>query len=268
MNNFSQPLQLKKVSGHICSECSSSFKERSKLKRHIMEVHKSGSSNKLLFSCSFCGAAFKRKEHLKRHLNSKHTNGKFRCPLCPRELLEKFRMKAHLQKYHHLTSCEHCQEFQTKETITTHCCSSQTRAISIGVIYPCDKCKICFLRKEIRTSHHCAKEVDTLSTDLSSIAKLEADDSTSIGKTSSDKSQPESSSNIISRKAHGTPTDFLEFLNFPQKKLKDNSLEDDSSSDLLSIFSNLEYAERLETPKDRIGYFEAPESSELMSIDF
>ena len=55
---------------HLCSQCQTSFKSKSGLKRHSMVVHE----GKKQFSCSECSLNFYEKRDLKLHFYRKHAN--------------------------------------------------------------------------------------------------------------------------------------------------------------------------------------------------
>ncbi len=77
-----------------CSECSRSFKDNSKLQRHIREAHSAQQKHQ----CSVCGRIFRRLENLQRHLRNKNVHK--HCSVCGRK---DFQNHLQLQR-HRLTS--------------------------------------------------------------------------------------------------------------------------------------------------------------------
>ena len=60
---------------YSCSQCSSKFKQRFKLTRHIKSVHTQDE-----FQCDKCTSSFGRKDDLEKHKHRKHTIKK--CDKC------------------------------------------------------------------------------------------------------------------------------------------------------------------------------------------
>lgn len=73
INNNSREIDCKDLE---CTLCGRSFSRKSKLSRHVREMHLNIKS----FSCELCGKLFKRKSHLKRHMVSHSSEPKpFHC---------------------------------------------------------------------------------------------------------------------------------------------------------------------------------------------
>jgi len=140
-----------------CTKCGKSYRNNSKLNRHIREIHEASSA--LGYNCNFCAKNFKRQEHLNRHVRAKHLNLRFRCSLCPRELLEKTRMKLHFINIHKLVRCHGCGVFIEKQSEAgAHICSDELHnaplsKVNHGVFFDCLRCKLCFLSQGELRAH-------------------------------------------------------------------------------------------------------------------
>ncbi|KAG7805828.1 hypothetical protein KL921_005259 [Ogataea angusta] len=84
------PTALKKFR---CSQCTSSFTRRSRLKEHCRKVHE---GEKLVFRCDHCDKVMSSRENLNRHMIG-HTD-KYRCPYCGKRHDRSDRFQRHIQK--------------------------------------------------------------------------------------------------------------------------------------------------------------------------
>ncbi|KAG7899558.1 hypothetical protein KL907_004910 [Ogataea polymorpha] len=84
------PTALKKFR---CSQCTSSFTRRSRLKEHCRKVHE---GEKLVFRCDYCDKVMSSRENLNRHMIG-HTD-KYRCAYCGKRHDRSDRYQRHIQK--------------------------------------------------------------------------------------------------------------------------------------------------------------------------
>ena len=63
---------------YSCLQCSSKFKHKFNLTRHIKTVHTSDA----MYSCLQCSSKFKHKFNLTRHIKTVHTSDEFKCDQC------------------------------------------------------------------------------------------------------------------------------------------------------------------------------------------
>ena len=80
-----------------CDICSSLFKTKHSLKRHIASVH----DGKKSFKCNVCNASFAGKRELNRHVESVHERKKpFKCNICDASFGYKFVLNKHVLSVH------------------------------------------------------------------------------------------------------------------------------------------------------------------------
>lgn len=93
---------------HACKLCTSKFKMRGDLQRHVKIVHE----RQKLYSCSTCGKSFGHSGHLNRHVNSVHLQRRrFKCPLCGFQFFQASHLQSHMNHVHgekKSIECEHC----------------------------------------------------------------------------------------------------------------------------------------------------------------
>lgn len=93
---------------HACKLCSSKFKMRGDLQRHVKIVHE----RQKLYTCSTCGKSFGHSGHLNRHVNSVHLQRRrFKCPLCGFQFFQASHLQSHMNHVHgekKSIECEHC----------------------------------------------------------------------------------------------------------------------------------------------------------------
>ena len=81
------------ASMHSCLQCSSKFKQKFNLTKHLKSVH-----NPEKFKCEQCASSFGRMDHLNRHKQMKHTLQK--CEECEFSTCEKCGLEYHMLEKH------------------------------------------------------------------------------------------------------------------------------------------------------------------------
>lgn len=93
---------------HGCTLCSSRFKMRGDLQRHVKIVHEGQKS----YTCTTCGKSFGHSGHLNRHVNSVHLQQRrFKCPLCGFQFFQASHLQSHMNHIHgdkKCMECDHC----------------------------------------------------------------------------------------------------------------------------------------------------------------
>ena len=80
-----------------CNICSSLFKTKPGLKRHIATLH----DGKKPFKCNVCDASFAQKAHLNTHVASVHEGKKpFHCNICDASFAQKPHLNTHVASIH------------------------------------------------------------------------------------------------------------------------------------------------------------------------
>ena len=81
----------------LCSECSSAFKFKNSLVKHIKAIH-----NKLEFKCDVCEKSYNYKTNLRRHISVAHgeSSVKYQCGQCNKFYLYSCTLKKHIRKNH------------------------------------------------------------------------------------------------------------------------------------------------------------------------
>lgn len=120
---------------HCCKLCSSKFKMRGDLQRHVKIVHE----RQKLYSCSTCGKSFGHSGHLNRHVNSVHLQRRrFKCPLCGFQFFQASHLQSHMNHVHgekKSIECEHCGvRVKSQSAMRYHLtvCSTLNTGISSG----------------------------------------------------------------------------------------------------------------------------------------
>ena len=91
------------ISDHVldtslkCDKCSSVFKTKGNLKRHIESVHE----GKKPFKCNICDSSFSRNTHLNAHIASVHEGKKpFKCNICDASFTQRKNLNGHIASVH------------------------------------------------------------------------------------------------------------------------------------------------------------------------
>lgn len=80
-------------SSHQCAECDASFPTRSRLKRHVLGVHRQVRN----FPCSECPRMFSQKSHLSKHFLDVHEQRRdHKCPDCGKLFSSPYKVKRHM----------------------------------------------------------------------------------------------------------------------------------------------------------------------------
>lgn len=93
---------------HACKKCSSRFKMRGDLLRHVKIVHE----GKKMYTCQFCSKKFGHSGHLNRHIQSVHLHQRrFKCQLCGFQFYQASHLQSHMNHIHNEkkgTTCKGC----------------------------------------------------------------------------------------------------------------------------------------------------------------
>lgn len=82
---------------HACTRCTSRFKMRGDLLRHVKTVHE----GKKMFTCETCGKAFGHSGHLNRHISSVHLRQRrFKCEYCGFQFFQASHLQSHIGHIH------------------------------------------------------------------------------------------------------------------------------------------------------------------------
>lgn len=93
---------------HVCKMCTSRFKMRGDLLRHVKTVHE----GKKMYTCKTCGKAFGHSGHLNRHVSSVHLQQRrFKCQFCGFQFFQASHLQSHIGHIHSAKKpyrCEFC----------------------------------------------------------------------------------------------------------------------------------------------------------------
>ena len=156
-----------------CELCTSKFKRKDKLTRHMREIHDETNINHHYsinsdlpihlvnpYYCKVCGKRFKRKEHVKQHeelMNCQKTEI-LKCQQCDKTFSDQKTLKQHTKLVHVATAsykCEKCDfSFVRKGDLLRH--QENVHNEKHGQI-KCDKCNKLFRRRDNMLKHarHC-----------------------------------------------------------------------------------------------------------------
>lgn len=91
---------------HGCTQCSSRFKMRGDLLRHVKIVHE----GRKMFTCDTCGKAFGHSGHLNRHISSVHLQQRrFKCHLCGFQFFQASHLQSHIGHIHNAKKPVQCK---------------------------------------------------------------------------------------------------------------------------------------------------------------
>eukprot|EP00045_Choanoeca_perplexa_P007044 m.61858 g.61858 ORF g.61858 m.61858 type:complete len:330 (+) comp13904_c0_seq1:1845-2834(+) len=70
-----------------------------------------------LFSCGICSKTFRSKWSKSRHCTEQHSsyNARFSCVLCTYNSKQRANLKRHLQRVHHMSTCDECKHYQLSQ---------------------------------------------------------------------------------------------------------------------------------------------------------
>ncbi|XP_011502141.1 PREDICTED: zinc finger protein 845-like [Ceratosolen solmsi marchali] len=146
-----------KCHDYRCEHCQSTFRLRSQLREHIMEVHESLPR----YVCAECENVFKCRQSLREHLVRKHTEGfRFACAACGSKFKVKSDMYMHVQTVHNderEAVCDVCgKKYRNAFALKKHLSNAHNRRP-----FACDVCKRRLATKESLEQHtqlHLKKE--------------------------------------------------------------------------------------------------------------
>ena len=145
---YSLSTQNSKTKNTTCSKCPKTFSTKSKLTRHLKEIHNNKKENAEKHPCQYCSKKFKRSQHLQRHTEGIHLGFRYVCHICSHEHVEKSKLKLHLLNVHNLTLCEICGSFDPSNPTLLNCCKPPLKGKVLankfpknGVIFECSSCK-------------------------------------------------------------------------------------------------------------------------------
>ena len=103
-------IRSKKIKTDICLFCQKLFSSKTKLRRHIKNLHEKNNNEegihvqkKLRERCNFCERTFKRHQNMKRHVESVHSKKstpKVNCQLCVETFENDHKLNEHLRHAH------------------------------------------------------------------------------------------------------------------------------------------------------------------------
>lgn len=92
---------------HACTICSSRFKMRGDLLRHVKVIHE----GKKMYTCEICGKSFGHSGHLNRHVKCKHlAERRFQCQFCGFRFFQRSHLRSHIGHIHSGKKGHSCQE--------------------------------------------------------------------------------------------------------------------------------------------------------------
>ena len=107
-----------------CDQCSESFAQKSRLKRHIDDVHKSLKNHK----CKNCQKTYKRRESLAEHVKIIHESNGIKllsCDICEFRCNQKSQLNNHISRKH-FRSKEQIEVTQEKSQESINCIFCKT----------------------------------------------------------------------------------------------------------------------------------------------
>lgn len=130
----------------ICNECSTVFRYKSKLLKHLLDH-----SSPKPFECALCDRKFAAKRLLRAHMQL-HSSEKFSCPHCPKVFNTKNAFSKHIRVKHidvKIFSCAMCsRQFDQRTKLNSH-----MRFHTGEKSYQCSECNERFGTSTQRTSH-------------------------------------------------------------------------------------------------------------------
>lgn len=92
---------------HACKQCSSKFKMKGDLIRHVKIVHQ----GKKMYTCDSCGKAFGHSGHLNRHISSVHLQQRrFGCQFCGFHFYQASHLQSHIKHIHSAKKKFECKQ--------------------------------------------------------------------------------------------------------------------------------------------------------------
>eukprot|EP00177_Eucheuma_denticulatum_P000898 GFKZ01001628.1.p1 GENE.GFKZ01001628.1~~GFKZ01001628.1.p1 ORF type:complete len:757 (+),score=63.79 GFKZ01001628.1:361-2631(+) len=92
---------------HACTTCSSRFKMRGDLLRHVKIVHE----GRKMYSCDTCGKSFGHSGHLNRHISSVHLQQRrFKCQFCGFQFFQASHLQSHIGHIHGAKKAFGCKD--------------------------------------------------------------------------------------------------------------------------------------------------------------
>ncbi|XP_042209149.1 zinc finger protein 501-like [Homarus americanus] len=125
-----------------CSECTSSFTQKSRLVQH-MRVHTGE-----MLQCSECTSSFTQKSQLVQHMRV-HTGEKFQCSECTSSFTQKSRLVQHMRVHTgEKFKCSECTSSYTHESsLVDH------MRVHTGEMFQCSECTSSFTKKSNSVQH-------------------------------------------------------------------------------------------------------------------
>ena len=111
-----------------CAQCGKSFDTKSKLKRHIENVHRRPArptKPSKIYVCDFCGKQYKAKYNFDSHMNMYHSSNRktFECKVCGKGYASYMARRVHMNSHTGKTvhSCDICDmKFTQAYSVVRH----------------------------------------------------------------------------------------------------------------------------------------------------
>ncbi|OXA48639.1 Zinc finger protein 93 [Folsomia candida] len=126
-----------------CDKCGVSFKTKSTLTGHVLDVH----TTERPFKCSLCSSSYKRIGQLNLHLKDHDPFNRYPCPKCNVKLKTERCLKLHLEKVHGRRDwkCYFCKKSFTRVGLIDH-----IRIHTDEAVFNCRTCSDTFLHYSSR----------------------------------------------------------------------------------------------------------------------
>ncbi|OXA53425.1 Zinc finger protein 62 [Folsomia candida] len=141
-----------------CTQCDASFKSKSILRSHVIDVH----TTERPFKCTLCPSSYKRTSQLKLHLKDHDPFNRYPCPKCSLILKTRRNLTLHVEKVHggRNSKCYFCKKNFTRVGLIDH-----IRIHTEEAVFQCRTCPRTCLHYSSRVQHE-GKEHGEKKTDL------------------------------------------------------------------------------------------------------